>query len=83
MKPRGNYLTRNLVCYDRYGIMTMRTGGVEMLEPGARVDEHRSNCEEIYNVLEGKGTIGIGGKDTRLNRGTSPMSGRTSGTDCT
>jgi len=69
MKPRGNYLTRNLVYYDRYGVMTMRMGRVEMLELGVRVDEHRSNCEEIYYVLEGKGTIGIDGKDYEVEQG--------------
>ena len=57
------------LCYnERDGIKAMRMGLVE-IAPGQQVPEHNSAAEEIYYVLEGKGTIGVEGIDYEVSEG--------------
>ena len=62
------YITNSLVYKDKHGIKSMRMGMVE-IAPGQIVPEHNSAAEEIYYVLEGKGTIGVEGTNYELGVG--------------
>ncbi len=65
---KGGRITNNLVYNDKHGIKSMRMGMAE-IAPGEMVPEHNSAAEEIYYVLEGKGTIGVEGTNYEVGAG--------------
>jgi len=65
---KGGRITNNLVYNDKHGIKSMRMGMAE-IAPGEMIPEHNSSAEEIYYVLEGKGTIGVEGTNYEVGAG--------------
>jgi len=62
------YIVQSIVNNEKHGNKSLRLATIE-LKPGAEVPEHNSACEEIYYVLEGKGTIGVDGVDYEVEAG--------------
>ncbi|MDK2879309.1 MAG: hypothetical protein PWR06_2025 [Thermoanaerobacteraceae bacterium] len=67
-QSKAGFLKMFLVENQRHGTKTLGVGKV-ILQPGEVIPEHRSPAEEVYVVLEGKGTLGVEGTEYAVEEG--------------
>jgi len=68
--PRDMFIMRSIIDNENTGIQQFRLALAEV-EPGNSAPEHKHNCDEIFYVLEGKGTFRVEEEEYEAEPGDS------------